>query len=146
MNSGVFKHSHHFPIFNAAAHLPSKHLDVNEKAIVLSMAKAKASDGVCRNVLYARTGIYLHRHHIKYMHDMKDRIKEDMLKVDAPSAEQSLVDLFKKRNLNYVVLYHAGPGLTDMVSQFVSLSHCFCVLHLMLSFVRMSCVSSAGSS
>jgi hypothetical protein len=67
-------HKHHVEIKNGIASMPARHLPAVERAILLSVANANASDGVARNLCYERTKVLLPHSKIRALHLMSKRV------------------------------------------------------------------------
>jgi hypothetical protein len=107
---GCAHHEHHPKVKQKDVAIPTRLIDVAEKDLIVSVASAKANDGVGRNIHFARRGFVLPRSQVRYIGGFRTR--GEMAGIDNLDADLSTVDklivAFKENGYDHCVLYHHG--------------------------------------
>ena len=116
---GCAHHAHHPKMKQKDVAIPTRLINVAEKDLIVSVASAKADDGVGRNIHFVRCGFVMPRSQVRYIGGFHNR--DERAGIDNADADLSTVDklivAFKENGYDHCVLYHNVRGVLQQPTE-----------------------------
>lgn len=116
---GCAHHAHHTKLKPSDVAIPTRLINVAEKDMIVSVASAKANDGVGRNIHFVRCGFVMPRSQVRYIggfHNRDERAEIENLDADLSTADK-LIAAFKDNGYDHCVLYHHVRGVLQQPTE-----------------------------